>query len=63
MPTENVLKRDMAETSKGRPFPKIVESDMFVNCIYLISKMPNFVDLKSLDTPDRKPSVICDVSA
>ena len=57
------MKYDMAETSKGGPFPEIVESDMFVNCIYLMSKIPNFVDLKSLDTPDRKLSVICDVRA
>ena len=63
VPTENVLKWDMAETAKGGPFPEIVESDIFVNCIYLMSKIPNFVDMKSLDTPDRKLSVICDVSA
>lgn len=63
VPTENVLKWDMAETAKGGPFPEIVESDIFVNCIYLMSKIPNFVDMKSLDTPNRKLSVICDVSA
>jgi saccharopine dehydrogenase (NAD+, L-lysine-forming) len=63
VPTENVLKWDMAETAKGGPFPEIVESDIFVNCIYLMSKIPNFVDVKSLDTRDRKLSVICDVSA
>ncbi|PBP20588.1 saccharopine dehydrogenase [Diplocarpon rosae] len=63
IPTENVLRWDMAETAKGGPFPEIVESDIFVNCIYLTSKIPNFVDLASLETPDRKLSVICDVSA
>lgn len=63
VPTENVLKWDMAETAKGGPFPEIVESDIFVNCIYLMSKIPNFVDMQSLDTPNRKLSVICDVSA
>jgi saccharopine dehydrogenase (NAD+, L-lysine-forming) len=63
VPTENVLKWDLAETKVGGPFPEIVESDIFVNCIYLSSKIPNFVDLQSLDTPDRKLSVICDVSA
>lgn len=63
VPTENVLKWDMAETAKGGPFPEIVESDIFINCIYLTSKIPNFVDMKSLDTPNRKLSVICDVSA
>ncbi|KAH8793368.1 saccharopine dehydrogenase [Hyaloscypha finlandica] len=63
VPTENVLKWDLAETAKGGPFPEIVESDIFINCIYLMSKIPNFVDFKSLDTPDRKLSVVCDVSA
>jgi hypothetical protein len=36
---------------------------IFVNCIYLSSKIPNFVDMESLDTPNRKLSVVCDVSA
>ena len=36
---------------------------IFVNCIYLSSKIPNFIDMKSLDTLDRKLSVVCDVSA
>jgi saccharopine dehydrogenase (NAD+, L-lysine-forming) len=49
--------------AKGGPFPEIVESDIFINCIYLTSKIPNFVDLQSLDTPDRQLSVVCDVSA
>jgi saccharopine dehydrogenase (NAD+, L-lysine-forming) len=34
-----------------------------VNCIYLSSKIPNFVDMESLATPNRKLSVVCDVSA
>lgn len=63
VPSENVLKWDMAETAKGGPFPEIVESDIFVNCIYLSSKIPNFVDMQSLAAKDRKLSVICDVSA
>jgi len=63
VPSENVLKWDMAETAKGGPFIEIVESDIFVNCIYLSSKIPPFVDTKSLANPDRKLSVICDVSA
>jgi saccharopine dehydrogenase (NAD+, L-lysine forming) len=44
------------------PFKEIVESDMFVNCVYLSSKIPNFIDMESLEAPDRKLSVICDVS-
>ena len=63
IPEENIVKWDLAETAKGGPFKEIVESDIFVNCIYLNSKIPNFVDYESLDTSDRKLSVICDVSA
>jgi len=31
--------------------------------IYLTTKIPNFVDTPSLDTPNRKLSIVCDVSA
>ncbi|KAL9625761.1 MAG: hypothetical protein Q9160_000081 [Pyrenula sp. 1 TL-2023] len=63
VPPENVLKWDLEETAKGGPFAEIVESDIFVNCIYLTTKIPNFIDMPSLDTPNRKLSVVCDVSA
>ncbi|OBT86965.1 saccharopine dehydrogenase [Pseudogymnoascus sp. 03VT05] len=63
IPEDNIVKWDMAETAKGGPFKEIIESDIFVNCIYLNSKIPSFVDYESLDTADRKLSVICDVSA
>ncbi|KAK4110458.1 Formate/glycerate dehydrogenase catalytic domain-like protein [Canariomyces notabilis] len=63
LPDENILKWDMAETAKGGPFKEITDSDIFVNCIYLTSKIPNFVNMESLQTPDRKLSVVCDVSA
>lgn len=39
-----------------------MESDVFVNCIYLSTKIPPFVDGPSLASPDRKLSVVCDVS-
>lgn len=63
VPTEQIIKWDMAETKAGGPFKEIVESDIFINCIYLTSKIPNFVDLDSLRVPSRRLSVICDVSA
>lgn len=63
VPSENVLKWDLDETATGGPFREIVESDIFINCIYLTSKIPNFVDMKSLEEPVRKLTVICDVSA
>ncbi|SPQ18809.1 d9a7a873-fdaf-4f59-923b-260f736a9d60 [Thermothielavioides terrestris] len=63
LPEENILKWDMAETAKGGPFKEITDSDIFINCIYLTSKIPNFVNMESLQTPDRKLTVVCDVSA
>jgi saccharopine dehydrogenase (NAD+, L-lysine-forming) len=42
IPEDKILKWDMAETVKGGPFEEITESDIFVNCIYLTSKIPNF---------------------
>lgn len=50
-------------TAKGGPFTEIVESDIFVNCIYLNSKIPHFIDMPSLEKPNRNLSVVCDVSA
>ncbi|BCS22468.1 saccharopine dehydrogenase (NAD+, L-lysine-forming) [Aspergillus puulaauensis] len=64
IPDTDIIKWDMEETKKGGPFKEIVEeSDIFVNCIYLSSKIPHFVNVESLDTPKRRLSVICDVSA
>ncbi|KZF19335.1 hypothetical protein L228DRAFT_250923 [Xylona heveae TC161] len=62
IPESQILKWDMAETAKGGPFPEIVESDIFVNCIYLSHKIPPFIDATSLASPSRKLSVVCDVS-
>lgn len=65
VPDENILKWDMAETAKGGPFQEITDSDIFINCIYLASKIPHFVNTESLNAAgaDRKLSVVCDVSA
>ncbi|KAI5807680.1 hypothetical protein DFH27DRAFT_608439 [Peziza echinospora] len=62
VPKENVIQWDMAETAIGGPFVEIVESDIFINCIYLMHKIPNFVDLESLKNPNRQLSVVVDVS-
>ncbi|CUS13202.1 unnamed protein product [Tuber aestivum] len=62
VPAENVLQWDMAETAKGGPFVEIVESDIFINCIYLNQPVPPFIDTGSLENPDRKLSVVVDVS-
>ncbi|KAL4954506.1 hypothetical protein BDW69DRAFT_194010 [Aspergillus filifer] len=64
IPESDIIQWDMAETKKGGPFKEIVEdADIFVNCIYLSSKIPHFVNVESLSTPNRRLSVICDVSA
>lgn len=62
IPDENILKWDMAETAKGGPFDEIIESDIFVNCIYLSEEIPPFLNDESLKKERRKLSVICDVS-
>ena len=62
IPTSSVLKWDMAETEKGGPFSEIIESDIFVNCIYLSSPIPSFISRESLSSTARKLSVVCDVS-
>jgi saccharopine dehydrogenase (NAD+, L-lysine-forming) len=62
VPTHKVLKWDMAETAKGGPFTEIIESDIFVNCIYLSSPIPPFINAETLASPARNLSVVCDVS-
>lgn len=60
---EDILKWDLPETSaKPGPYQEIVESDVFVNCIYLSAKIPPFIDAKSLSADSRRLSVVCDVS-
>ena len=62
IPDENILKWDLPETKKGGPFEEIVESDVFVNCIYLSEEIPPFINEKALHSEKRKLSVVCDVS-
>ncbi|KAL4816283.1 hypothetical protein BDW67DRAFT_175755 [Aspergillus spinulosporus] len=64
IPESDIIQWDIEETKKGGPFKEIVEdADIFVNCIYLSSKIPHFVNVESLSSPNRRLSVICDVSA
>ncbi|KAH6996397.1 Saccharopine dehydrogenase [Ilyonectria sp. MPI-CAGE-AT-0026] len=54
---------DMAETSRGGPFPEIIGVDALLNCVYLgAHRVPPFTTLESLSTPERRLRVICDVS-
>ncbi|KAF2744402.1 Formate/glycerate dehydrogenase catalytic domain-like protein [Sporormia fimetaria CBS 119925] len=60
-----IKKWDLAETSeRPGPYPEIVESDIFVNCIYLSKPIPPFVSMQSLKEAGEKRSlsVVCDVS-
>lgn len=62
---ESIVQWDMAETAKGGPFTEIIESDIFVNCIYLKDAIAPFIDLASLNGASqgqRRLSVVCDVS-
>lgn len=63
IPDEKLIKWDMKETAKGGPFQEIVQSDIFVNCIYLSQPIPPFIDYESLNVPDRRLRTIIDVSA
>ena len=60
----NIQRWDMAETAKGGPFEEILDSDIFVNCIYLSKPIPHFVDRESIEKKgdDRRLTVVCDVS-
>jgi len=53
---------DLQETQKGGPFEEILQHDIFVNCIYLSSPIPPFINSDLISIPGRKLSVICDVS-
>lgn len=53
---------DIEETKVGGPFPEIVAHDIFVNCVFLNSRIPPFLTHKELVVEPRTLSVICDVS-
>ncbi|KAF5337137.1 hypothetical protein D9611_003356 [Ephemerocybe angulata] len=61
---DDIVKWDMAETAKGGPFPEILDVDIFVNCIYLSSKIPNFVTRETAIAAgkERRLRVVVDVS-
>eukprot|EP00005_Dracoamoeba_jomungandri_P003263 CAMPEP_0174251686 /NCGR_PEP_ID=MMETSP0439-20130205/1422_1 /TAXON_ID=0 /ORGANISM="Stereomyxa ramosa, Strain Chinc5" /LENGTH=376 /DNA_ID=CAMNT_0015332059 /DNA_START=57 /DNA_END=1187 /DNA_ORIENTATION=+ len=53
---------DLAETAKGGPFPEILDYDIFINCIYLTTKIPPFITPELVAQPGRALSVVVDVS-
>ncbi|KAJ3922998.1 hypothetical protein F5877DRAFT_32411 [Lentinula edodes] len=61
---DDIIKWDMAETAKGGPFEEILDVDIFINCIYLSSKIPSFIthDTISAAGKNRRLTVVVDVS-
>jgi saccharopine dehydrogenase (NAD+, L-lysine-forming) len=52
---------DLPETTKGGPFPELLEYDIVVNCILLLGAIPPFLTAEMVARKARL-SVICDVS-
>lgn len=55
-----ITKWDMKETAGGGPFPTLMQSDIFINCIYLSSPIPHFLTLPMLEAASRALSVLVD---
>jgi hypothetical protein len=53
---------DIEETKTGGPFPEILAHEIFVNCVFLNSRIPPFLTSEILAVEQRALSVICDVS-
>ncbi|KAH9472611.1 hypothetical protein Pst134EA_003218 [Puccinia striiformis f. sp. tritici] len=64
MDKEDIVEWDMAETAKGGPFQEILEADIFINCIYLTSKIPSFITHETITAAgsSRQLRVVVDVS-
>ncbi|KAI0307930.1 Formate/glycerate dehydrogenase catalytic domain-like protein [Multifurca ochricompacta] len=61
---DNILKWDLDETAKGGPFQEILDVDIFVNCIYLTTRIPPFLTQEQIQSAGnaRRLSVVVDVS-
>jgi hypothetical protein len=61
---DNIVKWDLDETAKGGPFQEILDVDIFVNCIYLTTRIPPFVSEEQIGTVGntRRLTVVVDVS-
>ncbi len=53
---------DIEETSKGGPFPEILDFDIMVNCVFVLGAVPPFITSDMLEAEGRVLSVISDVS-
>ncbi|CAK7901998.1 saccharopine dehydrogenase [NAD(+), L-lysine-forming] [[Candida] anglica] len=63
IPENKIIRWDMKETARGGPFEEIIQSNIFVNCIYLSQPIPSFITRETLNDPNRKLQTIVDVSA
>lgn len=61
---DNIVKWDLDETAKGGPFQEILDVDVFVNCIYLTTRIPPFITEEQIGTVgnSRRLKVVVDVS-
>lgn len=62
---EEIERWDIQETSrKSGPYQEILDADLFVNCIYLTSKIPPFLDAASIAAAgeQRRLGMVVDVS-
>lgn len=55
-------KWDKDETISGGPFPQIQQHSIFLNAILAAPGVPVFVNSQDIKSPNRKLTVICDVS-
>jgi saccharopine dehydrogenase (NAD+, L-lysine-forming) len=64
MRRDNIIQWDLDETAKGGPFQEILDVDIFVNCIYLTSRIPSFITEEQINSAGkaRRLSVVVDVS-
>jgi hypothetical protein len=53
---------DVEETKRGGPFPEMLAADILLNCVFIQSRIPPFVNAQLLSEPGRRLSVVCDVS-
>src|SRR5690349_20628795 len=62
--TLDSIKWDLAETQKGGPFPDLLQSDIVLNCIYLMGSIPPFITRQTISDSgiNRKMTVMVVVS-
>lgn len=53
---------DIEQTKAGGPFEAILDYDIFINCVLVADHIPPFLNRQTIRQPQRKLSVIADVS-